>query len=178
MEQAMADIAAGEIPEPMLQAIEEGLLTREEAEEILEAIQSGEMPGPPPGMEMPEGMEGMPELEASPEGQLPLGIPENFQLREGLTVTVTVIVEASSNVLLVPSAAITTQRGQSYVQVVTASGETEERAIETGISDYQFTEVTGGLSEGEQVLVPQGTTVTTPTTTEQGPPRMGIFGPR
>ena len=177
MEQAMADIAAGEIPGPMLQAIEEGLLTREEAEEILEAIQSGEMPGPPPGMEMPEGMEGMPELEASPEGQLPSGIPENFQLREGLTVTVTVIVEARSNVLLVPSAAITTQQGQSYAQVVTASGETEERAIETGISDYQFTEVTGGLSEGEQVLVPQGTAVTSPTTS-QGPPRMGLFGPR
>ena len=103
-------------------------------------------------------------------------IPEEFQLREGLTVTVTIAVDERTEVLLVPNAAITSSSGQSYVRVVSPAGTTEERAIQTGISDWQFTEVTDGLSEGEQVLVPQGTTTTT---TQQGPPgRMIIPGMR
>jgi len=102
-------------------------------------------------------------------------VPEDFQLREGLTVTVTIIVEEKTDVLLVPNAAITIEGRQSYVQVVLPTGESEQRAIQTGISDYQFTEVTEGLSEGEVVLVPQGTTTTT-TTSQQGPPRAMFFG--
>jgi HlyD family secretion protein len=155
-QEAMPDISSDELPEPIKQAIEEGQMTQEEAEAMLE--------------EMQQQMQ-----QAQVEQQAAI---EDFQLREGLTVTVSILIEEATDVLLVPNAAITTQRGQSYVQVVTASGETEERAIQTGISDYQFTEVTEGLSEGEQVLVPQGTTVTTPTTTEQGPPGgMPFLGP-
>ena len=56
-----------------------------------------------------------------------------------------------------------------------------ERAITTGISDWRYTEVTGGLSEDEKVIVPQGTAATS-TTSQQGStkstgvPRMGVFG--
>lgn len=75
--------------------------------------------------------------------------------------------EEKNDVLLVPYAAITSQGRQSYVVVVLPSGTTEQRAIQTGITDYQFTEVTGGLDEGEQVLVPQGTTAS-PTTSSGG----------
>lgn len=107
------------------------------------------------------------------QGQVPTAIPENFQLREGLTVIVTILVEERSNALLVPNAAITTQGRQTYVQVLSPDGTIEERAITTGISNWQFTEVTDGLSEGEQVVVPQGTTTTT---TQQGQPR-GIMIP-
>ena len=93
-------------------------------------------------------------------------MPEDFQLREGLTVTVSILVDEKTDVLLVPNSAITRREAQSYVQVVPADGAPEERAIQTGISDWQYTEVTSGLSEGEQVVVPQGTTTTT--TTQQG----------
>ena len=103
-------------------------------------------------------------------------VPEDFQLREGLTVTVSIIIEEKTDVLLIPNEAITSEGSQSYVQVVTASGAPEQRAIQTGITDYQVTEVTSGLKEGEQVLISQGTT-TTSTTTSSGPPRMGFFGP-
>ena len=103
-------------------------------------------------------------------------IPEDFQLREGLTVTVTIIVEEKINVLLVPNAAITTEGSQSYVQAASPTGTAQQRAIETGITDFQFTEIVSGLREGEQILVPQGT-ATTPTTTSSGPPRMPFFGP-
>ncbi len=92
---------------------------------------------------------------------------EDFQLREGLTLTVSIIVDERDDVLLVPNSAITSQGGQSYVQVVSPDGTTKERPVTTGLSDWQFTEVTEGLIEGEQVLVPQGSTSTT-TTPQQG----------
>jgi len=171
MQQAMADIAAGEIPARLQQAIEEGRITREQVEEMMEK-------GPPAGMTPPEGFTPSAGMGEAATGQVAAAVPEDFQLRDGLTVTVTIVVEEKTDVLLVPNAAITSERGQSYVQVVTESGETEERAIQTGTTDYQFTEVTDGLSEGEQILVPQGTVTTPATTTEQGPPRMGLFGPR
>jgi HlyD family secretion protein len=113
--------------------------------------------------------------QAAQQGQGPATPRANFQLREGLTVTVSIIVAQKSNVLLVPNAAITTQGGQSYVQVLTPSGATEARAIKTGISNWQYTEVTEGLSEGEKVVVTQGTATTT--TSQQGGPRP-IFFPR
>jgi len=98
-------------------------------------------------------------------------------LREGLTVTVNIMVDSRSDVLLVPNAAISSQGGQSYVKVALPDGTFEERAVQTGISNWQFTEVTDGLSEGEQVVVPKGTAVTS--TTQQTGPRGGVmmFGP-
>lgn len=89
---------------------------------------------------------------------------DSSQLKEGLSVTVTIILQQRNNVLLVPAGAITTEGTRSYVQVVTSSGEgeeveieTEKRTIQTGISDGNYTVVTEGLSEGETVLVPEAT---------------------
>jgi multidrug efflux pump subunit AcrA (membrane-fusion protein) len=155
-QEAMQQIQEGELPEHLQQAIEEGSITREQAEEMVELMQQG------------QGM---------PQGQAMTITTEDFKLREGLTVTVTIVVEEAAGVLLVPNTAITSRAGKSYVQVVSPDGTIEERVIQTGISDWQFTEVTEGLSEGEQVVVPQGTTTTTPSA-EQGP-RGGamFFGP-
>jgi len=137
-----------ELPERLKQAIEEGKITQEQAEEIMKKMQ---------------------------QGQTPTTIPEDFQLREGLTVTVSIIVAERSDVLLVPNGAIITQGGQTYVQVLSPDGTIEQRAITTGIGDWQYTEVTEGLNEGEQVVVPQGTTSTTTTPQRnQGPPG-GMF---
>ncbi len=84
---------------------------------------------------------------------------EDFQLKEGLNVTVSIIVDEASDVLLVPNQAITYQGREAYVQVL-VSGVTEERLIQTGISDWQYTEVTDGLIEGEEVVIPQATPAT------------------
>jgi multidrug efflux pump subunit AcrA (membrane-fusion protein) len=99
-------------------------------------------------------------------GLIPI-IPEGFQLKEGLTVTVSIIVEQKTGVLLVPNGAITYQGREAYVQVVSPDGTIEPRSIQIGISDSQNTEVTSGLSEGEQVVIPQTTTTTTSTTSQQ-----------
>jgi len=99
--------------------------------------------------------------------------PEHFQLREGLTVTVSILVDERSDVLLVPNKAITLQGKETLVQVV-KGGVIEERSIKTGISNWQFTEVTDGLSEGEKVFIPEITT----TPTQRGVPLLpGGMGP-
>jgi multidrug efflux pump subunit AcrA (membrane-fusion protein) len=98
---------------------------------------------------------------------VPAAVSQTIQLRQGLTITVSIIVDQRTDVLLVPNGAVTTRGRQTYVQVSLPDGTTAERAITTGISDWQYTEVTDGLSEGEQVVVPQGTTTTTTTTKKQ-----------
>ncbi len=106
---------------------------------------------------------------------MPTMTPEGFQLREGLTVTVSIVVDERTDVLLIPNSAIIRQGQQTYVQVMSPDGITEERLIQTGISDWQYTEVTDGLSEGEKIVILQTTSIsTTPTTPQQGG-RMPFF---
>ena len=50
-------------------------------------------------------------------------------------------------------------------------GVIEERSIKTGISNWQYTEVIDGLTEGEEVVIPQATT--SEASTERG--RGGMF---
>ena len=145
-----------ELPERIQQAIEEGRMTREQAEERMRQRQQGEegegRTGREPGAQ---------------QGQLATMAPEDIQLREGLTVTVSIVVDERNGVLLVPGKAITTRGRKTHVNVISTDGTIEERTIETGISDFQFTEVTEGLSEGEQIIIPPGTTTITSRTSTQ-----------
>jgi HlyD family secretion protein len=150
----MSEVPSGELPEFMQQAIDSGEMTQEEAEARLEQMQQ--------------------QMQQAQAEQL--AALENIQLREGLTVTVSLVVEEATDVLLVPNAAVTTQGGQTFVQVVSSDGTVEQRTVTTGISDWQYTEVSEGLSEGEEVVVPEGTTITT-TTNEFGRPGGGMFMP-
>jgi len=96
-------------------------------------------------------------------------ILEGFQLREGLTVTVSIVIAQRNDVLLVPNGAITSQGGQTYVQVVLPDDTIEDRAVTSGISNWQYTEVTDGLSEDEKVVVLQGTTTPSAPRAARGP---------
>ncbi|MBA7533216.1 Macrolide export protein MacA [subsurface metagenome] len=114
---------------------------------------------------MQERQQGRGEQPGEQQGQMPTVLPEDFQLREGLTVTVSILVEERNDALLVPNGAIIRQGMETYVQVL-KDGVTEARSITTGISNWQYTEVTDGLSEGEKVVIPETTTTTS--TTEPG----------
>lgn len=155
-QEALQKIQQGGLPERLQQAIEEGQITQEEAEQRIQQMQAA--------------MEN--QTEQSWAGEAAATVPQDFQLREGLTVTVTIVIEEKSDVLLVPNSAIISQGGKTYVRVVLPDGTLEEREIQIGISDWQYTEVTDGLSEGEQVAVPQGTTTTATTTQPTRPPMM------
>ncbi len=141
------ELSSGELPERLKEAVEHGQMTQEQAEEMVSQLQ---------------------QQDAKALEQIPTLIPEDLELKEGLSVTVSILIEEASDVLVVPNSAVTYLRGEAYVQVVLPDGEVEERLIQTGIRDWQYTGVIDGLSEGEQVVVPQATSAGTLTTSEQG----------
>ena len=159
--------APGEIPQRLQQAIDEGRLTQEQAEEMMQNMSQGGG-----GFNRPPGTQST--LAESSSSIL----PEDFELKEGLTVTVTIIVEQRQDILRVPNSAISSVGGRTIVQVI-KDGVTEQRDITTGITDYQYTEVTSGLTEGEQIVIMQGSTSSSTGSTSQqssgGPPVGGFF---
>ena len=82
---------------------------------------------------------------------------ESVQLRQGLTATVSIIIQQRTNVIYVPNQAIKTVNGTTIVNVIN-DGVTTERSIKTGIATSQYTEVTEGLTEGEQVVYTRSST--------------------
>jgi multidrug efflux pump subunit AcrA (membrane-fusion protein) len=182
-----SNVTAGQLPAALQRAVDAGRMTQQQAEDF---VKNGPPAGfsPPAGGALPEGLT-LPEGFSPQAGtgfsgasgsraqsQLPSAATTttSFQLRQGLTVTVNVIVARRTNVLLVPNTAVTKAGNQSYVQVVTASGTTEKRAVQTGISDWQNTEITSGLSDGENIVVPKASTSAASTTTQSNQPRGGI----
>jgi len=151
----------GQMPERLKQAIEEGRITQEQAQEIMKRRQQGEG-GPPGGQGTGTGQGQQAAPQATPQVSLQT-LPEDFQLREGLTVTVSVQVDERNNVIVVPNRAIKREDGETYVQVQVNEA-IEKRLIKTGISNFTHTEITEGLDEGEEVIV----TATTSSTTTSG----------
>jgi RND family efflux transporter MFP subunit len=112
----------------------------------------------------------------APSGQFPFGQSDNQtnisssqsedvpwtleQLRDGFSVTITIVTEQKQNVLMVPNKAISRQ-GTNKVVTVMNGDITETRVVKTGISNSQYTEIVEGLSEGEQVVTTKTTTSTT-----------------
>jgi len=128
MEKAREQAASGEMPDKLKDAIEAGEISEEEAKAMMEKAQSG----------------------PSQNAPAPASV-EDIGLREGLSVSVTLLIAQKSDVLLVPNAAIDVEGNRAFVTVLTDSGDEEQRAITTGSADWQFTEVTGGLEEGEVI---------------------------
>jgi multidrug efflux pump subunit AcrA (membrane-fusion protein) len=77
----------------------------------------------------------------------------NQALKEGMTSNATVVVSSATNVLTVPNLAITRLGGQAYV-IVYANGQQTQTPIETGVVGDTYTEVTSGLTEGQQIVIP------------------------
>jgi RND family efflux transporter MFP subunit len=82
------------------------------------------------------------------------------QLKAGLTANVSIVTAKSTNAVLVPNSAITTVNGVSSVQILGSDGKVTTQTITTGLSDYQNTEVTSGLTEGQVIILSQGPAAT------------------
>ena len=74
-------------------------------------------------------------------------------LKQGMTANATVTVSKATNALTVPNLAVTHTAGQAFV-LVYAGGQQVQTPIDTGVVGDQFTEVTGGLNDGEQIVIP------------------------
>ena len=77
----------------------------------------------------------------------------NPALKQGMTSNATVTVSKVTNAIVVPNLAITRLGGQAYVNVY-VNGKEVQTMIQTGVVGDQYTEVTGGLNEGAQVVIP------------------------
>ena len=76
------------------------------------------------------------------------------QLRPGMTADVTIHVAERKQVLVVPDVSITRNKGKATVDVMGPAGQTETREVQVGLSNWEDTEITSGVQEGETVVVP------------------------
>jgi len=110
---------------------------------------------------------GQPSTGAPSDNATDVGAVPTVSLKDGLSAVVDIVVQQKNDVLLVPNRAITTQGRSSTVQVVKGTT-TETRIVKTGISNDQYTEITDGLSEGEQIVYKSSTSSTSSNTMQQG----------
>lgn len=125
----------------------------------------GNMPAPPSNFsgKMPSGNSGLPfgsgNFSSAQMGQFQqrqqslTSSLSSIKLYQGLTVTVSLITAQANNVLLVPTQAITSEIGKNTVQVM-VNGVAETREVQTGISNSSYAQITSGLNEGDEVVVP------------------------
>jgi multidrug efflux pump subunit AcrA (membrane-fusion protein) len=137
---------------------------------------TGNATRPAGGITPRAGASGAPFSGSRSTGQLPSTVAQNFQLKQGLTGTVDLIVSQRINVLVVPNNAITKSGGQSTVQVVTGNNTTEKRTVQIGINDWQNTEITSGLSEGEKIVVSKSVAPAATTSSQQRPQSIPFLG--
>lgn len=81
--------------------------------------------------------------------------PSDLPLLAGMTADASLVTAEKQDVLLVPNAAVQIDRanGTYSVNRLLAGGATEVVAITVGLRDDQYTEVTSGLSAGDQVVL-------------------------
>ena len=90
----------------------------------------------------------------------------NPSVKSGMTVTANIITKTAQDVLAVPSSAVKTSNGSSYVQIL-QNGVPTDVTVETGMSGDSYVEITSGLTEGESIITAtsssskSGTTTTT-----------------
>lgn len=73
------------------------------------------------------------------------------RLKPGMNATCEFVVDRKEDVLMVPSESVKEQDGRYYVEVMQA-GKPIRRDVEIGLEGNDTTEITSGLSEGEEVV--------------------------
>jgi macrolide-specific efflux system membrane fusion protein len=94
------------------------------------------------------------------------------EILPNMAVSANIITESKTDVLLIPSSAISAQSGETVAKVL-RNGVEVDVPVETGISSDTQTEIVSGLNEGEEVITG---TVTTSTSTGQTGSVFGGFG--
>jgi HlyD family secretion protein len=82
---------------------------------------------------------------------------QDSRIKAGMSVSADIITNTDVDVLYVPNAAIKTQGGQTYVQVL-VNGAPVQKTVVTGLANDTDTEITSGLNEGDTVITETITT--------------------
>lgn len=75
----------------------------------------------------------------------------NEDIKAGMFAKISLPAEKKDNILMVPNETIKMENGVNYLYTID-SGEVKKISVETGISDEKFTEVTGAVQEGFDVI--------------------------
>jgi RND family efflux transporter MFP subunit len=122
-------------------------------------------------------------ISVAPSGTLSQGVvtypvsinidSRNQVLPGGLTASATITIDEKNDVLVVPLRAVRRVARDQLVEVVGAEGKTAPRPVKTGVQNDQFVEITDGLQEGDQIMIPS-----TVTRAPSGPGVPGVGGNR
>lgn len=86
----------------------------------------------------------------------------DLPVRIGMTANADLVTTRREDVLLVPNAAINADRqAGTYSVNLLIDGEVQEVPVTIGLRDDEFTQITGGLNEGDELLVDNGVPVET-----------------
>jgi HlyD family secretion protein len=74
------------------------------------------------------------------------------RIKPEMSVSAAIITQIKQDVIIIPSGALKTQNGGSYVEVLNSGRTPVETTVKTGISNDTETEITGGISVGDKVV--------------------------
>ena len=77
------------------------------------------------------------------------------ELRPGMTAEAFIISARRDNVVAAPNEALFQQEGKTFAEILT-KGEPERVEVATGLESFEWTEVTSGLQEGDEVVLGTG----------------------
>jgi macrolide-specific efflux system membrane fusion protein len=80
---------------------------------------------------------------------------DTSNLRTGLSASIQVTTGSASNALTVPTAAVSGTGASRTVLVVNASGAATRTSVTVGVEGDSTDQITSGLTEGQQVQIPQ-----------------------
>lgn len=80
---------------------------------------------------------------------------EDKKLYIGMSTINTITIADAQDVLLVPTLALKKQGNKTFVNVLTANNQVEQREVSTGLADDMNTEIRSGLQDGEKVISSQ-----------------------
>lgn len=89
------------------------------------------------------------------------------ELRNGSTVSVSIVTGGASGVLAVPTSAVRVDNGRAMVTVI-EGGDTRRVSVEVGVVGAAWTQITSGLNDGQEVILADLTEALPGTATEAG----------
>lgn len=97
-------------------------------------------------------------------------------LMPGMTANLTIVTAQKQGVMVVPTQAVQTTSFGSFVTTINSHDQQVRTPVQTGLSDVNNTEITGGLTTGERILVSAPSGATGGATAGFGGGRGGGFG--
>jgi RND family efflux transporter MFP subunit len=95
-------------------------------------------------------------------------IPSGVELREGMSATATITNKLATNVLLVPTKAISGSSSANPTVTVMVNGTSEVRSVKLGAINDTSTEIVSGLSAGDMVVVTSSTSSSSSSSSSSG----------